>query len=107
MAIPINGSINEGSCDNLTRSPGRARGNSDPGVSTPLLGQSKRRLRSGSIDEDEAAPRPALLASRIGLISSEYTAASKDPRGILFEHTRPVVKSRSVGSGLGSTTPGV
>ena len=30
-----------------------------------------------------------LMASRIGCIASEYTAASGDPRSILFEHTRP------------------
>ena len=56
--------------------------------------------REGAGDE-EGRPRPALLASRIGLISSEYTAASNDPRGIFFEHTRPLARSRSLGGGLG------
>jgi drug/metabolite transporter (DMT)-like permease len=131
LAVTAGGSIN-GAGDEAAvpqQSPGgsiivssRSRGNSDPGVHTPLLGQSKRvRIRSGSNADSGGrggtaggtgdgqlasslpsrdTSRPALLASRIGLISSEYTAASNDPRGILFEHTRPLARSHSLGNGL-------
>ena len=36
----------------------------------------------------DTAP-PQIMASRVGVIVSEYTSAKPDVRSILFEHTRP------------------
>ena len=60
-------------------------------------------LRSPGGQEVMLKKQPRLLASRMGIINSEYTNASQDPSSILFEHTHRFGSS-GTGAGVASAS---
>ena len=56
-----------------------------------------RRMLPGQSREAGSSPHapPAIISNRVGIISSEYSCAKRDPRGLLFEHTNLPIPTRS------------
>lgn len=67
-----------------------------------------RRMLPGQSREAGSSPHapPAIISNRVGIISSEYSCAKRDPRGLLFEHTNLPIPTRSTRGAPSSSMEG-